>query len=83
MCDPGKGFPSENELNPLPVRDNRAITEDITLKGIALVEDSKLAELFERDRAAGEAAFNRGGPFRKFVRYELYYQVEVTDQDVV
>jgi hypothetical protein len=83
MCDPGKGFPSENELNPLPVRENRAITDDITLKGIALKEDSKLAELFEHDRGAGEDAFNRGGRFRKFVRYELNYQVEVTDQEVV
>jgi hypothetical protein len=83
QCDPDKGFPEENAVNPLPVRENRAITEDITLKGIALKEDSKLAELFEHQRTAGLAAFNPGGRFRKFVRYELNYQVEVTDQEVV
>jgi hypothetical protein len=79
MCDPGHGFPEENKFNPLPVKE-AAGSKDFTLKGVALKEDEKLAELFERVRTDGLATFEKGGKNRKFLRYELNYTVDVQDQ---
>jgi len=50
------------------------------LRGLLLGEDEKLAELFEPERGPVESAYDRGGPKRGDVNYELHYTVKVEPQ---
>ncbi|MFZ5891687.1 MAG: hypothetical protein ACOY0T_11590 [Myxococcota bacterium] len=76
VIDAGHGFSDENKKNPLPL-DKNGKTE-VKLSAVAMREDSDLAELFEFVRSTPTASTFP----RKFIRYELEYDVEVSDQDL-
>jgi hypothetical protein len=75
VIDAGHSFAEENSNNPLPIKDDGHT--DVKLTGVALSEDSLLAELFEFQRTPTVAAFSRD-----LVRYELEYAVDISPQEL-
>jgi hypothetical protein len=81
ICDPGLGFPDEIEKNPFPL--TKDVTgELVTLLGVALREDDRLAELFEPIRAEGSGPFKKGGASRGKIDYEFSYKVTISPQKI-